>query len=70
MSDLNKARIISARDSREIDPSGKTKTSALYEYTIGDLGPFVFKVPIEEDSPEKLREAIAAKRAIIEAQEK
>ena len=69
MPDSKTVRIISARDRREVNPSGKVETSALYEYTIGGLGPFVFKTPLDQDSPEHLKEAIAAKRAIIDAQE-
>ena len=69
MSDQNRVKIISARDRNEVDPAGKLKTLSLYEYTIGDLGPFVFKVPAENDTPEALKAAIDAKKAIIATQE-
>jgi len=69
MSDSKTTKIISARDWKEIDPAGKVQTFAIYEYTIGGLGPFVFKTPTDQDTPEKLKEAINAKRTIIETQE-
>jgi len=68
MSDRNQTKIISARDWKEVDPAGKVNTFAIYEYTLGDLGPFIVKTPTAEDSPEKLKAAIDAKRAILEAQ--
>ena len=68
MSDSNAIRIISARDRKEVDPTGKIEEFAIYEYNIGDLGPFIFKTPKDEDSPDKLKEAIDNKRAILQSQ--
>lgn len=62
-----KVEIISARDAREIDAGGKTKVFAVYQFTIDDLGPFTHRIPTEEDTVEKLQEAIAKKKAIIQS---
>ena len=61
------AKIISARDRKKIDAQGQTQVEAVYEFTLGGLGPFIYSTPIEQDTPENLQKAISAKRSIIES---
>ena len=58
-------KIISARDLPTIGPQGQRKITANYEFTIDDLGPFIYSTPKEDDTAENLKAAIEQKRAII-----
>jgi len=62
-----KARIVGARETVELSPAGELVRIAVYNFTLDGLGPFEHRVPVTEDIPEKLKEAIRKKEDLIKA---
>ena len=42
-----KVTLVAARDTVQLEQSGKLRSIRHYEYTVDELGPFVFEVPAE-----------------------
>lgn len=58
-------KIVGARETVELDPAGNLVRIAVYDFTLDDLGPFVYQVPKKEDTREGLITAIKAKEEIV-----
>jgi len=57
------------RETTELTPAGTLVRVAVYRYTLDGLGPFEYRVAVEEDTPEKLVEAIEKKEEILSSGE-
>jgi len=60
-----KRRIIGAKETVELSPTGQLIRIAVYNYTLDDLGPFEYRVPVAMDTPEALKEAIRKKEELL-----
>lgn len=65
MAEEHKVKITEARDTVKLTPAGTLEGYSRYEYTIGDLGPFIYEVVTAEDTPEKLLAEIERKKKIL-----
>jgi len=62
-----KKRIVGADETVVFTPAGELQRIAVYRYTLDDLGPFEYRVPVERDTVEGLKEAMRKKEEIIQA---
>ena len=62
-----KKRIVGARETVELSPTGELVRIAVYNYTLDDLGPFEYRVPVALDTPEGLKEHLRNKEALLKA---
>jgi len=62
-----KRRIIAARETIRLTPEGEIQPIAVYEYMLDDLGPFIFEIEKEKDTPEALKKAIQEKESLLQA---
>jgi len=57
-----KVRILpETRETTKLTPDGKLERWSIYSFMLDDKGPFYYEVRSEEDTPEKLKEAIKRK---------
>ena len=62
-----KKRIVGARETVELSPTGELVRIAVYNYTLDDLGPFEYRVAVTLDTPEALKEHIRKKEELLKA---
>jgi len=60
-------KVISARDRRELGPDNRVVMHSVYEYMIGELGPFTYLVPSSQDTVDAFKTELARRREILAA---
>lgn len=61
-----KVRIDKARETTDFKGNELIRVS-VYEYYLDELGPFIYRVPVTEDTQEALKAAIKAKASTIKS---
>lgn len=57
--------VTAAHETLKMTPAGEIQRVSVYEYTLDNLGPFTYEVPVAEDTREKLEKAMAEKEKIL-----
>lgn len=61
------AKVTDARDTVRLGPGGTLIGFTRYEYTLDDLGPFVYEVKSAEDTPEAFLKEVERRKGILKS---
>jgi len=59
------AKIVGAEETVELKPDGTLQRISVIRYTLNGLGPFEFRCPVEEETPQKLAEHMKRKAQML-----